>query len=240
MSKVMIACKFDKSLTPEQLWADKTRYVGFQEIKCHIIFDVKMDLTWKARFLAGGHLTEAPPSITYSSVVSRDSVTFASLIAALNDLEIFACDFGNAYLNTPCREKIWFVAGPEFGSRQGTVIKIVRALYGLKSSGTAWRSMFNTSFIYMGFERHRCRPWRLPTSECEAWRLLILWEYIGIRQRCPDNLSWPKCASCSDPSWLLIKPQQHRTTGAVPQRWCQTSDATRGAIGQRVLALLCL
>jgi hypothetical protein len=73
------------------------------------------------------------------------------LIAALNDIEIIACDVGNAYLNAPCREKVWFVAGPEFGSRQGTVVKVVRALYGLKSSGAAWREMFNTTVLEMGF-----------------------------------------------------------------------------------------
>jgi hypothetical protein len=47
--------------------------------------------------------------------------------------------------------KIWAVAGPEFGSRQGTVIKVVRALYGLKSSGASWRSMLNAMILEMGF-----------------------------------------------------------------------------------------
>jgi hypothetical protein len=42
--------------------------IGFQEIKCHIIFDVKMDFTRKARFVAGGHLTQPATSSTYSSV----------------------------------------------------------------------------------------------------------------------------------------------------------------------------
>ncbi len=90
VSEVMIACKFDESLTPEQLQADETAYAGFQEIKCHIIFDVKVDLIPKANFMAGGHLTEAPPSIRYSSIVSQDSVQLEFLIAALNDLEIIA------------------------------------------------------------------------------------------------------------------------------------------------------
>ena len=26
-----------------------------------------------------------------------------------------SCDIGNAYLNAPCREKLWFVAGKECG-----------------------------------------------------------------------------------------------------------------------------
>jgi hypothetical protein len=84
-----------------------------------------MDLTRKARFVAGGHTTETPTSLTYSSVVSRDSVRIAFLMAALNDVDVMSCDISNTYLNAPCREKIWFVAGPEFGSRQGQVVKIV-------------------------------------------------------------------------------------------------------------------
>ena len=57
------------------------------------------------------------------------------------------CDIGNAYLNAPCREKIWFVAGPECGpTLRGKPCKLVRALYGLKSSGAAWRAMFS-SFV---------------------------------------------------------------------------------------------
>ena len=63
---------------------------GFQEIKCHVIFDVKMDFTRKARYVAGGHMTEAPVALCYSSVVSRDSVRIAFLVAALNDLDVFS------------------------------------------------------------------------------------------------------------------------------------------------------
>jgi hypothetical protein len=130
VKKVMDAFEFEDGLTPKQIQQDKLLYVAFQEIACHMIFDVKMDLTRKARFVAGGHLTEPPASITYSSVVSRNSVCHAFLIAARNGIEISACDVGNAYLNAPCREKVWFVAGPEFGSQQGTVVRVVRAQYG--------------------------------------------------------------------------------------------------------------
>ena len=46
--------------------------VGFQQIQCHMIFDVKLGENFrrKARYVAGGHMTEPPASITYSSVVS--------------------------------------------------------------------------------------------------------------------------------------------------------------------------
>lgn len=99
-----------------------------------------MDFTRKARLVAGGHMTDTPSSVTYSSVVSRDSVRIALMIAAHNDLNILAADIGNAYLNAETREKVYAITGPEFGSREGQTIIIKRALYGLKSSGATWRA----------------------------------------------------------------------------------------------------
>jgi hypothetical protein len=183
MNKVDVAFDFCDAWTPEQVRQGLARgdFVGFQEIKCHMIFDVKMDLTRKARMVAGGHTTETPASLTYSSVVSRDSVRIALLIAALNDLDIMACDIGNAYLNAPCREKIWFVAGPEFGSKQGQVVKVVRALYGLKSSGASWRNMLQKTIQEeMGFLPTQADPdvYRRRASKpdgFEYWELLLVY-----------------------------------------------------------------
>ena len=40
--------------------------IGYQQIKCHMIFDVKMGRKFrrKARLVGGGHMTEATSSIT--------------------------------------------------------------------------------------------------------------------------------------------------------------------------------
>jgi hypothetical protein len=59
-----------------------------------MIFDIKMDFTRKARFVDGGHTSEAPASLTYSSVVTRESVRIAFTIAALNNLDILMADIG--------------------------------------------------------------------------------------------------------------------------------------------------
>jgi hypothetical protein len=72
-----------------------------------MIFDVKVgSLKRKARYVAGGHETEPPAEMTYASVVSRESVWLAFLIAALNDLTLLSADIQNAYLTSPCQEKI--------------------------------------------------------------------------------------------------------------------------------------
>ena len=116
--------------------------IGYQHIGCHLIFDVKLGENFrrKARFVAGGHKTETPHTLTYSSVVSRDSVRIALVAAALNDLDILVCDIEGAYLTAKCREKIWITAGVEFGLEAGTPMIVKMALYGLKSSGAAFRA----------------------------------------------------------------------------------------------------
>ena len=118
----------------------KAAPVGYQKIPHRIIFDVKMDFTRKARLVAGGHVTEPPSSITFASVVSRDSVRLAFMLAALNDVDVLAGDVSTAYLNAKCREKVYIVCGKEFGSKEGQIAVVEKALYGLKSSGAAWRN----------------------------------------------------------------------------------------------------
>ena len=144
--------------------------IGYQEIKCHLIFDVKMGENFrrKARFVAGGHTTEVPDEIiTYSSVVSRDSVRIALTIAALNDLKIMACDIQNAYLTADCREKIWTIGGPEFGSEAGTAFLVKKALYGLKSAGAAFRSLLADTLMDMGYRPTKADPdvWLRPATK---------------------------------------------------------------------------
>jgi hypothetical protein len=71
-----------------------------------MVFDVKMDFTCKATFVAGAHMTNHPTSLAYSSVVSRDSARISFLLAALNGIDILAADVSNAYLNAPTKEKV--------------------------------------------------------------------------------------------------------------------------------------
>jgi len=73
----------------------------------------------KAGFVAGGHLTDPPVDSVYSSVITRDSVRIMFLIAALNNLDILGADVQNAYINAKISERVYFIAGPEFGSNQG-------------------------------------------------------------------------------------------------------------------------
>jgi hypothetical protein len=126
----------------------------YKKIDCHMIFDVKMDLTRKARLVADGHQTDPPKESTYSSVVSRDSIQIAFTLVALNDLDVLSADVQGAYLNAPTKEnKVYTTAGFEFGAdKVGRPVIIVRALYGLQSSGARWRDYMAATLREGGFE----------------------------------------------------------------------------------------
>ena len=91
---------------------------GHQVIPCHIVFDIKMDFTRKARYVAGGHRTQEPEMPTYASVVSRESVRIGFLLAALNGIDILAADIAGAYLDAPCHERVCTKCGLEIWKRK--------------------------------------------------------------------------------------------------------------------------
>jgi hypothetical protein len=65
---------------------------GFTFVETYFVFDIKMDLTRKARLAAWGSMTEPTKEETFASVVSRDTVRLFFLLAALNDVEVLSCD----------------------------------------------------------------------------------------------------------------------------------------------------
>ena len=97
----------------EVLWDGKSVPIGHQFVQCHMVFDVKMEgFRHKARLVAGGHMTKAMATTTIVSVMSRETVSIALLIAALNDLEVKSDNILNAYVQAPFTEEVWITLGP--------------------------------------------------------------------------------------------------------------------------------
>ncbi len=139
-----------------------------------MIFDIKMeDFRRKARLVAGGHMTKAPAMITYTSVVSREIVHIALLMAALNDLNVKVGDALDAYMTAPITEKVWTVLGPEFGTDAGKSAIIVHALYGLKSAGAAFRARLTSFMRQMGYTSCKADPdlwYKAETRPADSFR----------------------------------------------------------------------
>ena len=144
----------------EEYDGDPSTLVGYTQITGHIVFDVKLGENFrrKARYCADGHKTGAPASVTYSTVVSRDSVRILLTVAALNDLNVLGADVQNAFLTAPNKEKVWMIAGPEFGVDEGKTFLVVKALYGLKSASFSSRSFMAEKLTQLGFQSTLADP----------------------------------------------------------------------------------
>ena len=162
----------------EILDADKPIPLGWKKSSGHIIFDVKMDFTRKARWVKDGHRTPDPESSTYAGVVSRESIRIALTYAALNDVDVTAADIKNDYLQAPSSEKHYIICGPEFGLEHiGKVALIRRALYGGKSSGSDFWKHLRSCMEHLNFKSCLADPdiWMREAKKDDG---TPYWEYV--------------------------------------------------------------
>ena len=66
----------------EEFDGDPTTLVGYTQITGHLVFDIKLGENFKrkARYCADGHKTDAPSSVTYSTVVRETPCTCCYLL----------------------------------------------------------------------------------------------------------------------------------------------------------------
>ena len=72
-------------------------------------------------------------------------------------MPIYSTDIGNAYLEAKTQEKVYIVAGHEFGPLEGHILVINKALYGLQSSGLRWHEHLADSLREMGFHNTKAK-----------------------------------------------------------------------------------
>ena len=128
----------------------------------------------RARLVADGHLTDIPTESVYSGVVSIRGFRIVIFLAELNKLVLWTTDIGNAYLEAYTSEKVYIIAGPEFGELEGHILIISKALYGLRSSGARWHDRFADCITELGF--FPCK------SEPDIWmrRNGDTYEYVAV------------------------------------------------------------
>ena len=75
------------------------------------------------------HKTPKPIGSTFEGVVLCESVRIAFTYATLNDLDVFAADVRNAYLQSPSSQKDYVVCGPEFGLEKLGKVALIQEHY---------------------------------------------------------------------------------------------------------------
>ena len=224
MSKIRIAFKV--------LNDDEDPPNGFKPIGCHLVFDVKMeDFRFKARMCANGNETGTPDVPTYASVVSRESVRIALTYAALNGLEVKTSDIENAYLTAMTTEKLYTKLGPEFGDDAGKRAIIVRAIYGTKTAGAAFRNTLADCMHQLGYKPCLAdrdvwmKKFQKPNKEW-YWGYILLYvdDACCINHDATSQLTRldryfsMKPGSIGDPDMYL--------GGKVSEQWVRSDDGT--------------
>jgi hypothetical protein len=137
---------------------------------------VKHDGRYKARLVADGSRIEAPEGGTYSGVVSLKSLRLVTFLAELNQLKLWEADVGNAYLESYTKEKLYVIAGPEFGKLEGHLLIMDKALYGTKTAGQCWHHRLEATLREMGYVPSK--------ADSDVWMKknikLNLWEYVAV------------------------------------------------------------
>jgi hypothetical protein len=84
-----------------------------------MICDIKHDERHWGRLVAGGHLTPVTYNSVYSGVISLQALRIIIFHSELNTLQLRGEDVSSAYLEATTQEKVYFIAGDEFGDPSG-------------------------------------------------------------------------------------------------------------------------
>ena len=147
----------------------------YKKIKIRFVFDVKVDRRRKGRLVARGNMTPEPDKAVYSSVATLLNLRIVIFPAELNGLNLMQGDVGNAYLESYTEEKVYFIAGTEFGHHDGTSFVIEEALYGLRSSGLRFHERLSKVLQGFAFTRSHVDPDVWMRDAGNAWEYIVVY-----------------------------------------------------------------
>jgi Reverse transcriptase (RNA-dependent DNA polymerase) len=138
-------------------------------------------------------------------------------LAKLNHLKLWSTDIANTYLEAYTSEKVYIIADPEFGEREGHILIISKALYGLQTTGARWHDRFADCTREIGFFPCKAEPdiWMRKKGN--------LYEYIAVYV---DD----RAIAMKDPKELtdiLEKQHKFKLKGTGPITFHLGMDVTR-------------
>jgi hypothetical protein len=124
------------------------------------VYKVKRDekgciVRHKARLVAKGYVQREGIDFeeVFAPVARLDSVRLLLAVAAQETWEVHHLDVKSAFLNGELEEEVYVVQPPGFvehGS-EGKVLRLRKALYGLRQAPRAWNSKLDSSLVALGF-----------------------------------------------------------------------------------------
>jgi hypothetical protein len=132
---------------------------GHRVLDCKWVYVYKFDkhsrfLKTKARLVVrGDQQVKSLTENTYAATLAGRSFRTLIAIAARFDLELIQYDAVNAFVHAELEEDMLvFMKMPPGHRRTGTILKLNKALYGLRKSPLLWQKLLTKSIRKLGFE----------------------------------------------------------------------------------------
>jgi hypothetical protein len=130
---------------------------GYRRVPYHLIFACKVDGRRKARLVIDGN--RSPPvhkEDCFAPVVSIEAIRMGFLLAQMNNLKCVAGDVGNAFLTSFTTEKLFIIAGPEFGPElEGKRLILSKSVYGTKTGAARFHESLSAKLRRIHFRPSR-------------------------------------------------------------------------------------
>ena len=145
-------------------WAVEDNPRDHRPISAKWVYDVKRDannnpIRYKCRLVARGFQQSEGIDYdeTFAPVAKMKSVKLLLALAAHFDLEVKQLDFDTAFLNATLSHTVYMKLPPGCGAPPGTVVRLVKSLYGLKQAGHDWNELI-VGFIIksLGYTQLKC------------------------------------------------------------------------------------
>lgn len=134
-------------------WEESDLPKGHKAIDTKWVFRTKADNTKKARLVAKGFQEETTQNV-YAPVARMTTIRLFLNKAIQEDLPIKQLDIPTAFLNGELKTNI-YIKYPEGleNTKEGKVLKLRKALYGLKEAPRCWNEKLNNFLTQNGFQQ---------------------------------------------------------------------------------------
>ncbi|KAI7942739.1 hypothetical protein MJO28_012766 [Puccinia striiformis f. sp. tritici] len=163
----------DKEITNMQdhdVWIIVEKREDQKRINCTWVFRVKRDqlnipIEYKARLCAKGFQQVEGKDYfdTYAPTGKMVSLRMLIIISLKRGLSFHQIDIKSAFLNAPLQEEIYLNPPPGVEVPANHVLKLNKAMYGLKQAPNAWHRTLTQWLFKVGFKRCDAEP-------CVFWR----------------------------------------------------------------------
>lgn len=151
-----------KSIEDNNTWELATLPTGHRAIGLKWVFKVKRDehgnvIRHKARLVAKGYVQRAGIDFdeVFAPVARMESVRVLLALAAHEHWEVHHMDVKSAFLNGDLKEEVYVSQPSGFVVKDSEhkVLRLRKALYGLRQAPRAWNAKFDASMVSLGFQR---------------------------------------------------------------------------------------